>query len=250
VCVWGGGRGGARLALQLSGGGASARRKRQQGQLLGRASTLPASPCPGRALPQPFTPAYAQDRFCTPFKPPTPCLQYRMHPVIREFPSTNFYGGGLKDGPGVAQDTQRPWHASPAFQPLVFIDVKGTVRLVVSPRRRQRQRLARRGWRGAPCGSRLLTLQPAHCLLCALAPRPARLQESVPEGSSSLVNEREAEVVLQVYRELRHRHPQLGAKPSVAVISPYKAQVGDGCTHVCVVGVKGRRWNLCGPGSP
>jgi senataxin len=176
--------------------------------------------------------------------------QYRMHPVIREFPSTNFYGGGLKDGPGVAQDTQRPWHASPAFQPLVFIDVKGTVRLVVSPRRRQRQRLARRGWRGAPCGSRLLTLQPAHCLLCALAPRPARLQESVPEGSSSLVNEREAEVVLQVYRELRHRHPQLGAKPSVAVISPYKAQVGDGCTHVCVVGVKGRRWNLCGPGSP
>ena len=51
-----------------------------------------------------------------------------MHPAIREFPSANFYGGGLKDGPSVAQDTQRAWHASPAFQPLVFIDVKGTVR--------------------------------------------------------------------------------------------------------------------------
>jgi hypothetical protein len=51
-------------------------------------------------------------------------------------------------------------------------------------------------------------------------------QESVPEGSSSLVNEREAEMVLQLYRELRHRHPQLGKAASVAVISPYKAQVG------------------------
>ena len=50
-----------------------------------------------------------------------------MHPAIREFPSLNFYGGGLRDGPGVAQDTRRPWHACPAFQPLVFIDVKGTV---------------------------------------------------------------------------------------------------------------------------
>lgn len=59
--------------------------------------------------------------------PPTPVPQYRMHPSIREFPSTNFYGGNLKDGPNVAADTQRPWHSSPAFQPLVFIDVKGTV---------------------------------------------------------------------------------------------------------------------------
>ena len=48
----------------------------------------------------------------------------------------------------------------------------------------------------------------------------------MPEGSSSLVNEREAEMVLQVYRELRHRHADLASKPSVAVISPYKAQVG------------------------
>ena len=43
--------------------------------------------------------------------------QYRMHPTIREFPSLNFYGGGLQDGPGVAAATQRPWHACPAFKP-------------------------------------------------------------------------------------------------------------------------------------
>lgn len=56
------------------------------------------------------------------------------------------------------------------------------------------------------------------------------LQETVPEGSSSLVNEKEAEMVLQLYRELRHRHAALiGAKPSVAVISPYKAQVRARC---------------------
>lgn len=32
-----------------------------------------------------------------------PPSQYRMHPDIREFPSLNFYGGNLKDGPNVAQ---------------------------------------------------------------------------------------------------------------------------------------------------
>ena len=36
-------------------------------------------------------------------------------------------------------------------------------------------------------------------------------------------------MVLQVYRELRHRHADLASKPSVAVISPYKAQVGCTC---------------------
>ncbi len=48
----------------------------------------------------------------------------------------------------------------------------------------------------------------------------------MPDGSSSLVNVREAEVVLSVYRELVHRHPDLRLKPAVGVISPYKAQVG------------------------
>ncbi|KAL0052040.1 hypothetical protein WJX82_006920 [Trebouxia sp. C0006] len=50
-------------------------------------------------------------------------------------------------------------------------------------------------------------------------------KESIPEGSSSIVNVVEVEMVLCVYRELVHLHPDLRTKPSVAVISPYKAQV-------------------------
>jgi len=51
-------------------------------------------------------------------------------------------------------------------------------------------------------------------------------KENIPEGSSSIVNLVEVEMVLCVYRELVHLHPDLRTKPSVAVISPYKAQVG------------------------
>ena len=58
-------------------------------------------------------------------------------------------------------------------------------------------------------------------------------QESVPAGSSSLVNEAEAAVVLGVYRELLHRHPHLRTTPAVGVISPYKAQVCGGVVCVC-----------------
>lgn len=136
---------------------------------------------------------------------------------------------------------------------------------------------------------------PAHSPTPPPTPAP-QAQETVPEGSSSLVNEKEAEMVLQVggrsaacvlhaassghgalcsllvardsgslaqaappvrcaslpptafppachfrgpqmYRELRHRHSSLvGAKPSVAVISPYKAQVGGAtCRNACAI---------------
>lgn len=50
-------------------------------------------------------------------------------------------------------------------------------------------------------------------------------REGTPAGSNSLVNTTEAEVVLSIYRELIHRHPELRGRPAVAVISPYKAQV-------------------------
>jgi senataxin len=49
--------------------------------------------------------------------------QYRMHPAIREFPSTRFYAGELEDGPRMAQKTKRPWHDNLLFRPFVFIDV-------------------------------------------------------------------------------------------------------------------------------
>lgn len=40
--------------------------------------------------------------------------QYRMHPDISAFPSLTFYSGNLKDGPGVAENTARAWHADKA----------------------------------------------------------------------------------------------------------------------------------------
>lgn len=148
----------------------------KQVYLVGDPVQLPATVMSQRALGQGYSESLFKRLQTAGYPVHMLDTQYRMHPIIREFPSTNFYGGNLKDGPDMATVTQRPWHSSPAFQPLVFIDVKGT--------------------------------------------------ETVPEGSSSLVNEKEAEMVLQMYRELRHRHAALvGAKPSVAVISPYKAQV-------------------------
>lgn len=54
-------------------------------------------------------------------------------------------------------------------------------------------------------------------------------KESVPEGSSSLVNVTEVEMVLCVYAQLMSYHPELKSQGSVAVISSYKAQVH--CSH-------------------
>ena len=50
-------------------------------------------------------------------------------------------------------------------------------------------------------------------------------KETIPEGSSSLVNVVEVEMVLCVYAQLMSHHPDLKSQGSVAVISPYKAQV-------------------------
>ena len=35
--------------------------------------------------------------------------QYRMHPSISAFPSSEFYFGNLKNGPGLAELMTRPW---------------------------------------------------------------------------------------------------------------------------------------------
>lgn len=50
-------------------------------------------------------------------------------------------------------------------------------------------------------------------------------KEQILEGSSSIVNVMEVEMVLCVFRELVHLYPSVKETPSVAVISPYKAQV-------------------------
>jgi len=51
--------------------------------------------------------------------------QYRMHPAIREFPSSQFYAGALEDGPRQAAKTRAPWHKIPLFRPFVFLDISG-----------------------------------------------------------------------------------------------------------------------------
>lgn len=56
-------------------------------------------------------------------------------------------------------------------------------------------------------------------------------KETIPEGSSSLVNVVEVEMVLCVYAQLMSHHPELKSQGSVAVISPYKAQVSHSMQH-------------------
>ncbi|GIL49937.1 hypothetical protein Vafri_6246 [Volvox africanus] len=50
-------------------------------------------------------------------------------------------------------------------------------------------------------------------------------KESTPPGGASIMNKAEVHMVLVIYRELVHAYPQLRRSASVAVISPYKAQV-------------------------
>ena len=53
-----------------------------------------------------------------------------------------------------------------------------------------------------------------------------RGQETVPEGSSSLVNQTECEMVVNLYITLMQNYPDLrSTASSIAIISPYKAQV-------------------------
>ncbi|RYR17418.1 hypothetical protein Ahy_B03g062170 isoform A [Arachis hypogaea] len=49
--------------------------------------------------------------------------QYRMHPEIRSFPSSEFYEDALVDGDDVKMRTQREWHQYRCFGPFCFFDV-------------------------------------------------------------------------------------------------------------------------------
>jgi len=46
-----------------------------------------------------------------------------MHPDISQLPSRVFYGGLLKDGPGMAEKSARPWHESDMFGPYKFFNI-------------------------------------------------------------------------------------------------------------------------------
>lgn len=46
-----------------------------------------------------------------------------MHPDISVLPSRVFYGGRLKDGPGMSEKTVQPWHSDPKFGVYKFLNV-------------------------------------------------------------------------------------------------------------------------------
>ncbi|QLL32402.1 hypothetical protein HG536_0C05710 [Torulaspora globosa] len=50
-------------------------------------------------------------------------VQYRMHPSISKFPSSEFYNGRLKDGPDVEEMNIRPWHKEVSMAPYKFFDI-------------------------------------------------------------------------------------------------------------------------------
>lgn len=56
-------------------------------------------------------------------------IQYRMHPMICEFPSSHFYEKSLQNGASVLLPSYSPaYHANPRFRPFLFFDVSGGVR--------------------------------------------------------------------------------------------------------------------------
>ena len=55
-------------------------------------------------------------------------VQYRMHPLIREFPSSHFYDGQLQDGPNVMVSDRlgHPIYQIPCIEPFLFINVESS----------------------------------------------------------------------------------------------------------------------------
>ncbi|KAI5558489.1 hypothetical protein BDE02_17G045600 [Populus trichocarpa] len=50
-------------------------------------------------------------------------MQYRMHPEIRSFPSSEFYAEALQDADDLERRTTRDWHQYHCFGPFCFFDV-------------------------------------------------------------------------------------------------------------------------------
>lgn len=73
------------------------------------------------------------------------------------------------------------------------------------------------------------TSRPWHSLRCfgPFAVFDLHGKEDVPEGSASMLNRAEAQFVLCLYKDMQAAVAELrDGTASVAVISPYKAQVG------------------------
>ena len=52
--------------------------------------------------------------------------QFRMHPEIRKFPSTQFYGGRLVDSAHAREEREREWHEDSRFGPFAFYNINYT----------------------------------------------------------------------------------------------------------------------------
>ncbi|RCK64592.1 Helicase SEN1 [Candida viswanathii] len=50
-------------------------------------------------------------------------VQYRMNPMISQFPSAEFYDSKLKDGEGMLELNTRPWHKHDPLTPYRFFDI-------------------------------------------------------------------------------------------------------------------------------
>lgn len=50
-------------------------------------------------------------------------VQYRMHPEISKFPSSQFYHSRLSDGEGMFEKNDRPWHQDYPLAPYHFFDI-------------------------------------------------------------------------------------------------------------------------------
>ncbi|CAL1385468.1 unnamed protein product [Linum trigynum] len=50
-------------------------------------------------------------------------VQYRMHPEIRHFPSSEFYDEALQDATDMEEKTKRDWHKYRCFSPFCFFDL-------------------------------------------------------------------------------------------------------------------------------
>lgn len=73
------------------------------------------------------------------------------------------------------------------------------------------------------------TSRPWHSLRCfgPFAVYDLHGKEDVPDGSASIINRAEAQFVLCLYKDMQSNVAELrDGSASVAVISPYKAQVG------------------------
>ena len=149
--------------------------------------------------------------------------QYRMHPKIAEFPSTQFYGGKLKSNSSLETDRPiPPGFAWPNVKvPIAFLDVSPYVKV---------PKLA-----SSDVGSAVDRLDCENSDQDGVSEMGGRAVpisggfEKVSDSvQTSYLNEEEADVVIQLVEGLlgsQRRSSNANKKKDIGIISPYSAQV-------------------------